>query len=372
LGDKRIKILRIGFVSAPIPASFGSIFVDRETIGLFAKHFATCKCLCATRGTVMRHAETVTFGGSGLNRAAHLRGDDAVMAGLLARGRVLPLWRGKPLTQAGTGDAKGLSWLPADHAVFADGGAVIFLGLEGDQALFARDISRWTPPISTDAIDSFLDTSVQTHPALPADHGFAELRSLLTALTPRDAELAATARALLTWHASHGFCAKCGAASDIVQTGWERLCPACGAHHFPRTDPVVIMLVTHGNRVLLGRSPGWPQGMYSCLAGFIEPGETIEAAVRRETQEEAGVVVGLVRYLASQPWPFPASLMIGCHAEAVTDMITVDPAELESALWVTREEMITVMAGEHPGIKPARKGAIAHFLIANWLADRLL
>jgi NAD+ diphosphatase len=132
------------------------------------------------------------------------------------------------------------------------------------------------------------------------------------------------------------------------------------------------MLVTHGNRVLLGRSPGWPAGMYSCLAGFIEPGETIEAAVRRETQEEAGVTVGPVRYLASQPWPFPASLMIGCHAEALTDTITIDPAELESAIWLTREQMITVMAGEHPTVKPARKGAIAHFLIANWLADSLL
>jgi len=153
--------------------------------------------------------------------------------------------------------------------------------------------------------------------------------------------------------------------------GWQRTCPACGAHHFPRTDPVVIMLVTRGNSVLIGRSPGWPAGMYSLLAGFVEPGETLEAAVRREVFEEAGVRVGAVRYLASQPWPFPASLMFGCHGEALDGAITIDPAEIEDALWLTREEMVTVMAGAHPEIRAPRKGAIAHFLVAAWLADRL-
>ena len=153
--------------------------------------------------------------------------------------------------------------------------------------------------------------------------------------------------------------------------GWQRNCPSCGAQHFPRTDPVVIMLVTHGNRALLGRSPGWPEGMYSCLAGFVEPGETLEAAVRREVLEEAGIRIGTVRYLASQPWPFPASLMIGCAAEALTDTITRDPAELEDAIWITREEALATLSGERPDILPARKGAIAHFLLSNWLADRL-
>jgi NAD+ diphosphatase len=308
-------------------------------------------------------------------RAAHLRGDAAGIAGLLASGRILPFWRGKPLVD---GDVAGqapvtLAHVGAGHPVLSGGGAPpVFLGLDDGQATFAQDISHWQPADAPAAADSFLDTSAQAHPDLPPTQTFRELRGLLAALTPRQAELAATARALLTWHQSHGFCAACGAASLPAQAGWQRDCPACGTHHFPRTDPVVIMLVTRGNSVLLGRSPGWPDGMYSCLAGFVEPGETIEAAVRRETLEEAGISVGAVRYLASQPWPFPASLMIGCQAEALDDRITIDPAELEQAVWVTREEMVSVMAGTHPAIKPARKGAIAHFLIANWLADSLL
>ncbi len=314
----------------------------------------------------MQHSESVTFGGSNLDRGAQWRGDAARMAEFLATGSVLPLWRGKPLT-----DGAGLVWIAPDHPVLTAAGDSVFLGLDDGAARFAQDISAWQPDDETLTVGSFVDLSVQHHPLLPATAGFAELRSLMTVLSPRAAELAATARAILQWHAGHGFCAKCGAASDVAMAGWQRNCVACGTHHFPRTDPVVIMLVTHGNRCLMGRSPGWPEGMYSCLAGFVEPGETIEAAVRREVAEESGITVGAVRYLASQPWPFPASLMIGCAAEALTDAITVDPVELEDAVWISREEMVTVMAGEHPRLKPARKGAIAHFLIANWLADRL-
>ena len=319
----------------------------------------------------MQHAETVTFGGSGLDRAAQLRVDPVAQADLRRTGRILPFWRGKPLT-VGQNTAQGLAWLAADHAILKEAGTLIFLGQDEMGGLFAQDISQWMPDQPAGVVDTFLDVSVQTHPDLPTDHGFRELRGLLTALNAREAELSATARALLNWHSSHGFCAKCGAGSVLAQAGWQRTCPACGTQHFPRTDPVVIMLITRGNRALLGRSAGWPEGMYSCLAGFVEPGETIEAAVRRETFEETGVAIGAVRYLASQPWPFPASLMIGCHAAALTDALNLDPTELEHALWVTREEMVTVMAGEHPHIKPARKGAIAHFLIANWLADSLL
>jgi NAD+ diphosphatase len=279
---------------------------------------------------------------------------------------VLALWRGKPLMQDGD-----LVWLRAGHAALAMGGPALFLGLDEGRPCFAQDISAWQPAGDLAGVGGFIDLTVQTHPDLPLTQGFTELRGVMAALTPRAAELAAVARALSHWHSAHGFCAACGAASVPAMAGWQRNCTACGVHHFPRTDPVAIMLITHGNRILLGRSPGWPDGMYSCLAGFVEPGETIEGAVRREVLEEAGIVVGDVRYVASQPWPFPASLMLGCVGEAVTDTIQVDPAELEDALWITREDMVTVMLGEHPRVKPARKGAIAHFLIANWLADRL-
>jgi len=185
------------------------------------------------------------------------------------------------------------------------------------------------------------------------------------------AELAATGKAIFGWHASHGFCARCGAASAVAEAGWQRVCPDCGARHFPRTDPVVIMLITHGNSLLLGRSPHWPDGMYSLLAGFVEPGETIEAAVRREVLEESGVRVGPVEYLSSQPWPFPASLMIGCRGAALSTAITLDPVELEDALWVSRERLLDIFAGRDKTVLPARTGAIAQFLMRNWLADRL-
>jgi len=179
------------------------------------------------------------------------------------------------------------------------------------------------------------------------------------------------AKSIMHWHARHRFCSNCGSSSEMAAAGWRRECRSCKAMHFPRTDPVVIMLVTRGNSVLLGRSPGWPEGMFSVLAGFVEPGETLEAAVRREVFEEAGITCGAVGYLASQPWPFPASLMIGMRTEATDSAITLDPAELEAALWVTREELVQVLADRHPAIRPPRRGAIAEFLLSNWLADRL-
>lgn len=317
----------------------------------------------------MRHGHEVTFGGSGLDRAAHLRGDAAEMAALLAKGRVLALWRGKPLFQ---GPEAGLAWLAPDHPALTGAKAPVFLGLEEGLGSFAADLSAWVPEDGgTPDPSRIFDPSVQVHPGLPAPLGFADLRDRMASLTPREAELAATARAVLQWHQSHGFCAACGQASEVVQSGWQRSCPACGAQHFPRTDPVVIMVITHGNRLLMGRSPGWPEGMYSLLAGFIEPGETAEAAVRREVFEESGVNVGEVSYLTSQPWPFPASLMLGFRGVAISDEITVDPNELEDARWVSREELVQIFAGRHSLIKPGRNGAIAHFLMRNWLADRL-
>jgi len=207
--------------------------------------------------------------------------------------------------------------------------------------------------------------------ALPDDHWLGDLRQVMARLSPLEAELAASAKAIVGWHDSHGFCARCGAASDVSMGGWQRQCGPCKSRHFPRTDPVVIMLITHGNNVLLGRSPGWPERMCSLLAGFVEPGETLEAAVRREVAEEVGVKVGAVGYLASQPWPFPASLMVGCRGEALSTDLNPDPVEIAEAFWISREQLMAVFAGEDTSILPARRGSVAHFLLENWLADRL-
>jgi len=180
----------------------------------------------------------------------------------------------------------------------------------------------------------------------------------------------AEAKALLHWHARHRFCANCGAPSRVVESGWRRDCPACKAQHFPRTDPVVIMLAIDGERCLLGRQTRFVTGMWSCLAGFVEPGETIEEAVRRETREEAGIACGRVSYFATQPWPFPMSLMIGCHAEALSSEITIDRSELEDARWFDREEAALMLLRRHP----ERRGtpppvAIAYHIIRAWVED---
>ena len=322
----------------------------------------------------MRHAETVTFGGSALNRAAELRGTEA-QAALQAHpsAKTTLFWRGKPLVQDQADEALGLAWVDLDHlALGRAADSLVFLGLnEEKEPLFLADISIWEPEELPETLNAFLDPSQQVHPAFTNGEYFAELRAIMTQLSARDAELAATGRGLWEWHRTHGYCATCGAASNMAMAGWQRNCPACNRSHFPRTDPVVIMLITHGNKVLMGRSHAWPEGMYSLLAGFVEPGETLEAAVRREVFEESGIRVGQVRYLASQPWPFPASLMFGCAGEALNEAIAIDPKEIEDALWVSREEMLDVFEGVHPEIKPARKGAIAHFLLENWLADHL-
>ena len=298
----------------------------------------------------MRIAETVTFGGAGplaLDRAALVRRDPEAIARAVAdpAARTLPLSRGRALaTEAGA-----LDWRPRDDARLTGAEAPILLGLLPEGPRFAIDVGE----------DG------------PEDDAFADLRMAAPGLSPLDAELAATARALTAWHATHRFCARCGAPTAPAQAGWQRDCPACGAHHFPRTDPVVIVLVTDGESALLGRSPAWPEGMFSLLAGFVEPGETVEAAARREVFEEAGVRLAEVGYLASQPWPFPASLMIGVRARALGRETRLDPAEIEDALWVTREEMAAAFAGRHPRVRPPREGAIAGFLLRAWLADRL-
>jgi NAD+ diphosphatase len=180
----------------------------------------------------------------------------------------------------------------------------------------------------------------------------------------------AEGKALLNWHARHQFCANCGAATAVVEAGWRRDCPACKTQHFPRTDPVAIMLPVAGERCVLGRSHRFQPGMWSCLAGFIEPGEAIEDAVRREVREESGIVCGRVAYFRSQPWPFPSSLMIGCHAEAITHDIVVDRTELANARWFDREEVALMFLRQHPdGFTTPVPVAIAYHIIRAWVED---
>lgn len=176
--------------------------------------------------------------------------------------------------------------------------------------------------------------------------------------------IAAQARALIQWHERRGFCSNCGGRNRVVDGGYRRHCDSCGMDHFPRTDPVIIVVVRHGGRILLGRQAAWTPGMYSALAGFLEPGETIEDAARREVLEEAGITVGTVRYAASQPWPFPSSLMIGLIGQALTDRISLDDKELEDARWFDRDEALMMLNRTHPqGLWATNPYAIAHELV---------
>lgn len=196
------------------------------------------------------------------------------------------------------------------------------------------------------------------------DHRSVYVQGLVSAETL--GELAQGA-ALLTWNHNHRFCGRCGSETTMRIGGYKRSCPSCGAEHFPRTDPVAIMLTVRGDSCLLGRSPHFAPGMYSSLAGFIEPGETIEAAVRREVLEESGIHLGRVAYHASQPWPFPYSLMIGCFGEALDEDIAFDGKELEDCRWFSREEVRSMIAGQHPdGLNVPPPGAIAAHLIRFW------
>jgi NAD+ diphosphatase len=220
----------------------------------------------------------------------------------------------------------------------------------------------------SDLSDGFLDRRILVVPGRE-DLKLIDLRSVAVGgLVPHEqAAMLAAAKALMHWHARHAFCANCGAPSDVAAAGWRRDCKVCKATHFPRTDPVVIMLAVEGDACVLGRQPRFPKGMYSALAGFVEPGETIEAAVRREISEEAGVACDAVRYFASQPWPFPASLMIGCFADARGRSLKVDRVELEDARWFTRDEAVALIERRHPhGLTAPTPVAIAHHLLRQW------
>ena len=192
------------------------------------------------------------------------------------------------------------------------------------------------------------------------------MTAALGSMRPEEASTYAAARSVLDWHDRHRFCANCGTATIVIKAGWARTCPSCKAEHFPRVDPVVIMIAEHDGRALLGRGKNWPEGRYSALAGFLEPGESIEEAVAREIREEAGVSVGNVRYVASQPWPFPSSLMIACVGEAADDRLTIDRTELEDAIWVSRDDVRRVLAGDTGAFLPPPPYAIAFTLLTEW------
>ena len=306
----------------------------------------------------------VTFAGSFLDRADHMRGDEAEIARRLADPATLvsPYWRGKPLFDLAE-EGPRLTWLSATDKLIAEGPETpIFMGLAEDGvAHFAADVSYIAPPDEKPA--EFVDKRTLD---LSETRKFVDLRAIMGEIDHRDAGIAAAAKGIFEWRATHGFCANCGAENKVGFAGWRMDCPACERQHFPRTDPVVIMLILDGDRALLGRQSFWPERMYSLLAGFMEPGETVEEAVRREVMEEAGIPVGEVRYVTSQPWPFPASLMIGCVGWASSTEIDISREELEDAFWISKADVAEALAGRNEKVAPARKGAVAQVILRCW------
>jgi NAD+ diphosphatase len=296
----------------------------------------------------------IPFSGNPLDRVSDRRSD---LAWVESKKRdpsslVLPMWRLQPFL---LGQEKGpleAGFLKPGlcETLAAQDAACVLLGLEDDRALFALDISAADDPANTGPL---------------AGLGlFRDMRAAAPLLPAKDVAILGQAKAMIDWHQRHGFCARCGSPTSFAEAGYKRVCPACDAEHFPRTDPVVIMLATHGDACLVGRGKQFPRGMYSALAGFIEPGETIEEAVRRELHEEAGIVVDSVTYHATQPWPFPSSLMIGCFAEARSRDIKVDENELAEAIWLERSVARALINGERvEGLWVPPPIAIAHHLI---------
>jgi NAD+ diphosphatase len=290
-----------------------------------------------------------------IDRLGPQRRDPEWVAARLAdpTSRLVPVWRSQNLVI--DGDAPVAVTLPADAGLVALSRTVVLLGETGGAIHFAVDLSTVEEPAAL--------------PALAGRGGFADLRSIGPRLAHDEGALLAYARGLLHWHARHGFCGVCGSPTESSEGGHVRRClnPACGAQHFPRTDPAVIMLVHDGgDRVVLGRQAVWPPGMHSVLAGFVEPGESLEDAVRREVEEEIGLRCRDVRYHSSQPWPFPASIMLGFTAEAEGGEIVVDPHELETARWYSRAELLA--SPEDESFRLPRRDSIARRLVNDWLA----
>ena len=298
---------------------------------------------------------------SALDRAHHLRRDAASLAADHRLG-VVPLWRDLTLV-AGEPPRAVVATGDAAVRLLAAASVPVFLGMDGDRPLFAADLSG----LAGDEAGPDL--------GLPAGPGqrFVSLRALGHLLPAWDGALLTYARAMALWHRRHRFCGACGGATVGGEGGHLRTCGACGAQSYPRTDPAVIMLVADGGRVLLHRQRAWPPGMWSCLAGFVEPGETLEEAVVREVREETGVAVADLRYVASQPWPFPASLMVAFTARASGGHLAPDTGEIEDARWFDRADLARFddrfrTTGE--GWFLARPGTVARQLVDDWIAGR--
>jgi NAD+ diphosphatase len=294
---------------------------------------------------------------SPIDRAAERRIDEAALTALALDTRAGAYTVGGELViMKKNGSGFDPLFAPDEARALGAARETVFLGLLDGAARFGIGLD----PAAIELLKSRNDLHVT------------DLRSIAVQglVAPEHLPPIAEAKALLHWHARHRFCANCGAPTRVVEGGWRRDCATCKGQHFPRTDPVVIMLAIDGERCLLGRSGRFAATMWSCLAGFVEPGESIEDAVRRETREEAGVVCGRVVYFASQPWPFPTSLMIGCHAEAISTELAVDRSELEDARWFTREEAALMLLRRHPqGITMPPPVAIAHHIIRAYIED---
>jgi NAD+ diphosphatase len=293
----------------------------------------------------------------GIDRVGPLRKDPAWLASRLADPTTLfvPVWRALNLVEeAGDGPLPHFLGPEQLAASLADGAQTVLLGLEGERAFFAVDLSDVEAPLDLAALD-------------PARHRFRDLRAFGPLLGRREGSLLAYAKGMMYWHSRHRFCGVCGSITEAAEAGHVRRCrnPDCNASHFPRTDPAVIMLVTDGENCLLGRQAAWPAGMYSTLAGFVEPGESLEQAVAREVFEEAGIEVDTVTYQSSQPWPFPASIMLGFRATARSREIRIDGAELQDARWFGRRWLQNHEDG--PDLRRPRKDSIARRLLDDWL-----
>ena len=309
------------------------------------------------------------YAGGPLDRLSARRDDSGFVADLRARPdtRFLLIARDMPIL---TREPRDALFTRADVEQWGTPETEILLGLrDGGAPLFAARLADSAVEQREDHSDGFLDRRVLVLPGRE-DLELVDMRSIaaMGLLDPPTLGWLAAAKAMAHWHARHGHCANCGATTRLAASGWRRECDSCKAQHFPRTDPVVIMLALDGDRCLLGRQPRFPKGMYSALAGFVEPGETIEEAVRREIHEEAGLVCDEIAYVASQPWPFPASLMIGCFARATSAEVFLDHDELEDARWFSREEALALFEKRHPeGLLAPARMAIANHLLRVWL-----